>query len=346
MYGLEFTTSFIPVTGVGISISFYLNQKYLFLLPSSTFSSTLFPPPEAVLSNNNNDDISTFPANLGARIDAFRNGRDDPDLVARVRNSVDIALEAAVAVASNQLVGINGPLRNRRETLYENDLNILLPNIPRLIPIDAERVGAADIPPQAAAPESSQAIAVANVRPGSPFPLRRLRRIDTGRVGPADTPPQAAASGSSQAVANARSGTPVTARIGHPTALATSARSSGSLPIRVTRPTLPTSTPSSANRSATIRLHDVSLVNAVQPGGTSTQSGRVPPSITVTAKKIPRPDGDLQYHITNSAGLIFGNDVLPHVMEKVITNFRRAHALALHRNEEIPTEVTFLMQTP
>ena len=306
------------------------------LLPSSTFSSSPIPPPEAVLINNNNDDNSyLLPVNLRARIGAnsagILNGRDNPDVTARIRNTIDNALAAAVAAANDPTDPTNERLHNRRETIFGDHFHsMLLPSISlrRLRPISSGRGGAADTPPRAGASESLHS--VGNVRPGTPT-AARIR------------PPIASATRPNRTVVSL-SGATVQSSLDR----SASARSSGSLPIRVvsSRQTPSTSASSSANRSSTTRRSNVSMLNAVQSGETSTQNDRLPTSIMVTAKQIPRQDGQLQYHITNSAGLIFGNDVLTQVMEKVTTHFRRAHALALHRNEETPTEVTFRMSTP
>ncbi len=243
---------------------------------------------------------------------------------------MDNAIESAV-VTSNTAASGNGPSNNRRETIFGDSFhNMLLPSIPlrRLRPTG--RGAAVDTPPRAATPVSLQA--VANVRPLTPYAARSV---------PSST--EAPRLNRTVISLNRDSATV------QPTLITSSrTRSSGNLPIRIvnSRPTLLASTPSSANRSATTRSSNVSSLGAVQPNETISQNVSLPPSITVTAKQIPRQDGQLQYHITNSAGLFFGDDILPHVMQKVTTHFRRAHALALHRNEETPTEVTFRMPTP
>ena len=318
------------------------------LLPSSTFSSSPFPPPEAVLFNNNNDDNSSLlPVNLRARIGAnsagILNGRDNPDVTARIRNTIDNALAAAVAAANDPTDPTNERLHNRRETIFGDHFHsMLLPSISlrRLRPISSGRGGAADTPPRAGASESLHS--VGNVRPGTPTAARIRPPIASA------TRPNRTVVSLSGATVHSSLNRSARATVQSSLDRSASARSSGSLPIRVvsSRQTPSTSASSSANRSSTTRRSNVSMLNAVQSGETSTQNDRLPTSIMVTAKQIPRQDGQLQYHITNSAGLIFGNDVLTQVMEKVTTHFRRAHALALHRNEETPTEVTFRMSTP
>ena len=320
-------------------VSVFLSKNAFFLSYLLQPFFHTFPPPEAVLFNNNNES-SLLPVNLRARIGAYSAGsligRDNPDLSARIRNTIrsfvrsDNALAAAVAAD-----------------------NMLLPSIPlrRLRPIATGRGGESDAPPQAV---SQFLRAVSNVRPGTPTtarirpPIASATRPNRTVVSLSGATVQSSINRSGSATVQPSLNRSASATVHSSLNRSASARSSGSLPIRVvsSRPTPPTSTSSLANRSSTTRPSNVSLLNAVQSGETSTQNSILPPSITVTAKQIPRQDGQLQYHITNSAGLFFGNDVLPQVMEKVTTHFRRAHALALHRNEETPTEVTFRMSTP